>query len=377
MTHIIASEPKAWGVLSMDILLEMVKELNPIDRGSVGRVCHSWRKACRDSSVWRMVDLRSLRSNLVWVDTNLRLSQALRSMEIYGHVNIRCIILHPHLHVKDEHFNLIARGCPRLKRLVVPRWEVISKNGMCNAMKNCRDLESLTMPGNACSLRMMKTMSVSCKSFSELKVIGCFPRRFGMTVALYLPGLKVLSLRCCRTSMVAIEMILGSMDHLEVLNLSHAMVQLEVGSEVMPLAKGFEEMAGKFVLEKASSMLSSFWYCENYVSCGGCRRMMDRRLRHENGFWWHDEVVSLDLGKEAHDDDDDADDVEEEEEEEEEEEDDDDDDDDDIQQDDHDDDDDYYFDYDDKDYYYYDYDDDDNTSDARRRRRDFICQYLP
>ncbi|CAL9074097.1 unnamed protein product [Musa textilis] len=364
MTHISGSEPKGWGGLSMDILLEIVKELNPIDRGAVGRVCHSWRKACRDSSVWRMVDLRSLRPNSVWVDTSLRLSQALRSTQIHGHVNVRCIILHPHLHVKDEHLDLIARGCPRLKRLVVPRWEVVSKNGMCNAMKNCRDLESMTVPGNTCSLRLMKTMSVSCKSFSELKIIGRFPRRFGMTAAMYLPGLKVLSLRCCRTSMVAIEMILGSMDHLEVLNLSHALVQLEVGSEVMPLAKGFEEMAGNFVLEKASSMLSSFWYCENYASCGGCRRMTDGRLRHENGFWWHDEVVSLNLGKEAHGDEEE----EEEEEGEDEDEDDDDDaddDDDDMQQDDQDDDDDgnfdddNYFDYDDQDYYYYDDDDDD------------------
>ncbi|RWW01661.1 hypothetical protein GW17_00035285, partial [Ensete ventricosum] len=134
----------------------------------------------------------------------------------------------------------------------------MNKNAMCNAIKNFRDLESMTVPGNT-SPRIIKTMSMSCKSFSELKVIGCFPKRFGIRVALYLPGLKVLSLRHCRISMVAIEMILGSMDHLEVLNLSHALVQLEVGSEVMPLAKGFKEMTCKFVLETAST-LSSFLY---------------------------------------------------------------------------------------------------------------------
>ncbi|CAL9147619.1 unnamed protein product, partial [Musa hybrid cultivar] len=258
-----------WEDLPINLLLQIFKELNPIDHGAVARVCHLWRMTYLDSSLWRIVDLGSLRSNSIWVNTRIRLSQALRNMVTYGRVNIRCIIFHPQLLIKDEHLNLIAQGCPHLKRLVVLRWEVMNKNAMCNAIKNFRDLESMIVPGNT-SLHIMKMMSMSCKSFSELKVIGCFPKRFGIRATLYLPGLKVLSLRCCRTSMVAIEMILGGINHLEVLNLSHALVQLEVGSEVMPIAKGFKEMTCKFLLETAST-LRSFLYCQDYVSCSECK----------------------------------------------------------------------------------------------------------
>ncbi|URD72760.1 FBOX, partial [Musa troglodytarum] len=137
-----------WKDLPINLLLQIFKESNPIDQGAVARVCHSWQMTFFDSSLWRIVDLGSLQSNSIWVNTSIRLSQALRTMVTYGHVNIRCIIFHPQLHIKDEHLNLIAQGCPHLKRLVVPRWEVMDKNAMCNAIKNFRDLESMIVPGN-------------------------------------------------------------------------------------------------------------------------------------------------------------------------------------------------------------------------------------
>lgn len=99
-----------WEDLPINLLLQIFKELNPIDHGAVARVCHLWRMTYLDSSLWRIVDLGSLRSNSIWVNTRIRLSQALRNMVTYGRVNIRCIIFHPQLLIKDEHLNLIAQG---------------------------------------------------------------------------------------------------------------------------------------------------------------------------------------------------------------------------------------------------------------------------
>ncbi|XP_018681016.1 F-box/LRR-repeat protein At3g48880-like [Musa acuminata AAA Group] len=251
--------------------------------------------AALHSSLWRMVDLQVLQSNFVRVDTGLRLPQALRTVVACGRANVRCIIFHPSLHMNDEQLNLIARGCPRLKRLVLPCMERISKAAICNAIKNWRGLKSITVPDMASPLHTIQTINRSCKRLTELKVMGSLHGEFASAISMYL-RLKVLSLRCCTVSAASLMLICMCMKHLEVCNLSHSLVYLNEGWEAMPLKKWMDNIVGELLVEQVeqNSSLRSFIYCQDYESCSACRRMMsgETRLQKE---WRRDEVNSFDL----------------------------------------------------------------------------------
>ncbi|URE18030.1 FBOX [Musa troglodytarum] len=138
------SERIEWGDLSIDFILMILQKLNPKDRCSAAQVCRSWRMASSDSSL----DLQVVRSNFVRVDTRaLGLPEALRMVVASVHENITCIVFHPSLHIHDKDLNLIAEGCPHLKRLVLPCWDLISEFAMRNAIEGWRELESMTMAG--------------------------------------------------------------------------------------------------------------------------------------------------------------------------------------------------------------------------------------
>ncbi|RWW11198.1 hypothetical protein BHE74_00046340 [Ensete ventricosum] len=275
--------------------MEIFKELNPIDRCTVARVAQSWQMAALHSSLWTMVDLQVLQSDFVRVDTGIRLPQALRTVVACGQANVRCIIFHPSLHMNDEQLNLIARGCPHLKRLVLPCWEHISRAAICNAIKKWRGLKSITMPDMASPLHMVQTMNRYCNSLAELKVMGSFQGEFASAISMYL-RLKVLSLRCCRVSAASILLICMSMKHLEVCNLSHSLVDLNEGWEAMPLKKWIDTVLGEILMEQVQkkSSLTSFIYCQDYESCSGCRRMMNGGMSLETE-WRQDELNNFDL----------------------------------------------------------------------------------
>ncbi|CAL9128442.1 unnamed protein product [Musa textilis] len=127
--------------------------------------------ASSDSSL----DLQVVRSNFVRVDTRaLGLPEALRMVVASVHENITCIVFHPSLHIHDKDLNLIAEGCPHLKRLVLPCWDLISEFAMRNAIEGWRELESMTMAGFSWSPRLFTTQLIMvriktyCKNFSKL-----------------------------------------------------------------------------------------------------------------------------------------------------------------------------------------------------------------
>ncbi|XP_064971690.1 chaperonin CPN60-like 2, mitochondrial [Musa acuminata AAA Group] len=69
-------------------------------------------------------------------------------------------------------------------------------------------------PGYSDPTFIMLDIREYCKSFSTLKVMGCYTEHFAATALLVFRGLKVLSLRCCKTTFQAILSIVG-MRHLE------------------------------------------------------------------------------------------------------------------------------------------------------------------
>lgn len=185
--------------------------------------------------------------------------------------------------------------CPQLRRLVLPAWNRIKKTGICKAIRAWKDLESLTMPGIANPPYLMEEISKNCKNFRELKIMGPCDKFFASTLATYLPTLKVLSLRCSMLYKEALIIVLDSLPHLEVLNISHCLL-----IEVLP-PPGPKKVVSEIdqsIIEKASR-LREFLTCMN-DSCTMCQRTkidegLMRWYRYEEGLWKADEVSSLAL----------------------------------------------------------------------------------
>lgn len=190
--------------------------------------------------------------------------------------------------------SLLSR-CPQLRRLVLPAWNRIKKTGICKAVRTWRDLESLTMPSIANPLYLMEEISRSCKNFRELKIMGPCDTSFAYTLGMYLPNLKVLSLRCTMLSKDALMIILNSLRELEVLNISHCVL---VDSPPPPAPKRIIRELDQSILQRTSH-LQEFLTCMD-DTCIMCQRTKNdeglmRWYRYEEDVWKRDEVPSLAL----------------------------------------------------------------------------------
>lgn len=186
--------------------------------------------------------------------------------------------------------------CPRVRRLVFLSWNRIKKIEMRKAIRGWKDLESVTMPSLCNPRYVFEEISIHCKNFRELKVMGRFHMLFASSLASFLPKLKVLSLRCSRLDKEALLFILDKLQHLEVLNISHCFL---VDSRPPP-AIGYTRVTkiDPCIWEKASR-LREFVTCMK-SSCIMCQRTIEdeglpRWYRYEQGIWKADEVSSLAL----------------------------------------------------------------------------------
>ncbi|XP_026656717.2 F-box/LRR-repeat protein At3g48880-like [Phoenix dactylifera] len=296
---------KRWEDMDIDVLVKMFKELNMIELAPVSQVCRSWRLACSDPLIWNTLDLGLLKSNFIptraspyiWVNerSDRRLTQVLRIAMALSRGNVTCMIYHYNLYMNDEHLSYIVERSPHLKRLVMPAWNRITKAGIRRAIQRWEKLESLTMPAIAHPPYILEAISRSCKNFSELKIMGTFDVYFASAIASSLPKLKVLSVRCSIISKEALLLILNVMDNLEVLNISHCLLE---GHTAAGQKQVFRELDHS-ICERASR-LREFFHCQS-SSCTTCRRMIKdegfmRWYQYETWFWRQDEVSSLDLG---------------------------------------------------------------------------------
>ncbi|XP_020094256.1 F-box/LRR-repeat protein At3g48880 [Ananas comosus] len=298
---------KRWEDMETDVLVKIFKQLNMIELGPVSQVCRSWCLACSDPLIWNALDFGLLKSNFIqtraspyiWVDdwSDRRLTQLLRVAMGISRGNVACMIFHFNLYMKDEHLTYISERSPHLKRLVMPAWNRITKNGICQAIRRWSELESMTMPTIAHPPYIMEEIGKNCKNFSELKIMGSFDAQFATAIAAHLPNLKVLSLRCSRVAKEAILYLLNCLEHLEVLNIAHCM--LFDGPMLHPGRRQSLRELDHTVHEKAAR-LREFYHCQS-LSCIACQRMIAdeglmRWYRYEECFWRQDEISSLDLG---------------------------------------------------------------------------------
>lgn len=298
---------KRWEDMETDVLVKIFRELNMIELAPVSQVCRLWRLASSDPLLWNTLDLGLLKSNFIqtraspyiWVDerSDRKLSKLLRLAMALSRGNVNCLIFHFNLYMKDDHLSYIAERCPRLRRLVMPAWNRITKMGISLAIRKWKELESLTMPSIAHPPYIMEEISRNCKNFSSLKIMGTFDVLFASAIASYLPKLRILSLRCSILTKEALLFILDCMDHLEVLNISHCVLV----ENLTPVGrKQIIRELDWTILQKASR-LHEFYHCMSPV-CTTCQRMIRdeglmRWYRYEEWFWRQDEVNSLALGE--------------------------------------------------------------------------------
>ncbi|KAL5985203.1 hypothetical protein ACLOJK_036441 [Asimina triloba] len=294
---------RRWEDMELDILVRIFREFDVIQLTSgISQVCSSWRLACSDPLLWKTIDLGILKSNFIpipskpyiWVDerSNKLLTRIVKITMGLSRGNVNCIIFHFNLYPKDDHLIYIAERSPRLKRLVLPAWNLMTKGGICSAIRKWTDLESMTMPFISAPAYIMEEIGASCKNFSQLKVMGNFDAHFAWSIITFLPRLKVLSLRCSVLTTKALMLILDSMVHLEVLNVSHCLFFEEVLTHAP--RRIFREL-DEAIVEKASR-LQAFYYCRE-MSCILCQRMVRdkgnmRWFKYEDS-WRADEVRSL------------------------------------------------------------------------------------
>ncbi|XP_066386873.1 F-box/LRR-repeat protein At3g48880-like isoform X2 [Miscanthus floridulus] len=295
---------KRWEDMDTDVLVKIFKELNLVELSPVSQVCRLWRSACSDPLIWGTLDFGLLKSNFIqtraspyiWVDdrSDKRLARILRVAMAISCGNVNCMIFHYNLFMKDEHLHFISERSPHLKRLVMPAWNRITKVAICQAIQRWQDLESLTMPTIGHPPYIMEEIARSCKNFTELKIMGLFDQQFASAILQFLPKLKVLSLRCSKVSMDALQCLVNSMEYLEVLNISHCLLLVVAVNGRKQVVHELDSQ----ILERASR-LREFHYCQSRL-CVTCQRMVVdegimRWYRYEDWFWRQDEVRSLDL----------------------------------------------------------------------------------
>ncbi|CAL5343976.1 unnamed protein product [Camellia sinensis] len=300
-----ASIVRNWEDMNTDILLKLFQSFDIFELTSaIPHVCSTWRMVASDPVLWGTLDLSMLKSNFIKTTQEPYIYVATRSCQTLTRVlkialnlsrgNILTLIFRYDLYVRDDQLTYTAERCPRLKRLVMPAWNLIKKSGICSAIRVWKDLESLTMPAIENPAYLIEEIGKKCKNFAELKIMGPFDILFASALVSFLPNLKVLSLRCSMVWMNALIVVLDRLPKLEVLNISHCIL-----IETSPLAQGMilRELDGS-ILEKASRLREFLTCIDDW--CIMCQRTrkdegLVRWYKYEEELWKADEVRSLSL----------------------------------------------------------------------------------
>ncbi|XP_068334994.1 F-box/LRR-repeat protein At3g48880-like [Pyrus communis] len=144
---------RRWGDMEPDILSEIFKRLGRIsDLTSAivyvrcSAVCSTWRSVILDysSRVFTTLDLLRMKIDFipsqykpyvyVTSKSDLALSHVLKVSLGFSMGNITSLLFNRNLYVPDHLLIYEAERCPKLRRLVLPDWNRITKTGMCKAL---------------------------------------------------------------------------------------------------------------------------------------------------------------------------------------------------------------------------------------------------
>ncbi|XP_011022762.1 PREDICTED: F-box/LRR-repeat protein At3g48880-like [Populus euphratica] len=196
---------RTWETLDYAILVKIFMKLSILDLVSNAcRVCTSWSRACSDSILWGTHDVGALKFGLMKViqrrscrafeQCNRMLLPMLNIALTLSCNNVTRLIFDFNMNIKDEQLIFAAERCSNLKQLVLPAWNQIRADMLCAAIGKLKGLESP------------------------------YDHDFATTLFIYIPNLKVLSLRYCSVlHKDALKITLMLFDF-EVLNISHSVI---------------------------------------------------------------------------------------------------------------------------------------------------------
>ncbi|ESQ31921.1 hypothetical protein EUTSA_v10005421mg [Eutrema salsugineum] len=275
----------------------------------LAHVCRRWRAACCDLTFWNTLDLSHMRSSFIKIPqepyvyvesrSDKQLTRTLKLSMSLSKRNTRTLIFNYNLLPTADMGLYTAKRCPDLRRLVLPGWYRLMKNkGLFNAIRFCKNLESLTMPSIPHPNFVFSSIAKNCKNFRELKEMGPIELLFAQNLVQILPNIKVLSLRCNSIDRDALIKILDELKSLEVLNISHSYLvvqKLEKNKKKLNIVKEVDDE----IMDKASK-LRQFVTCMKHETCVMCQRTekdegIMRWYKYEEGLWKADEINSLHL----------------------------------------------------------------------------------
>ncbi|KAJ7952346.1 F-box/LRR-repeat protein [Quillaja saponaria] len=298
---------RSWRDMDYDILVRIFMALNITDLiTGVAQVCNSWRTASCDPCLWRKLDLSTLKPKTVsipprpypWSDqeSSRRLKQIMKNAFYFSRGNATHFIFHYFVFLQDEHLIYAAQSNPNLKQLVLPARNYISKTGFQQAFQRWSTLESLTVPCVICPYYMVEAIGKSCRNFYQLKVLCPFDMEFAEALIKHIPKLKILSLRCSLVYTEAINRILKSLEHLEVLNLSHSIFvgEPDQGAETRMQTQKDCDIAALLDVSRLKRVIT----CKR-EACLLCKHKLDDFhvggwcCKFQEAIWREDEVTSL------------------------------------------------------------------------------------
>ncbi|CAI9768200.1 unnamed protein product [Fraxinus pennsylvanica] len=128
------------------------------------------------------------------------------------------------------------------------------------------------MPSISNTPYLIEEIAKNCKKFAELKITGPCHIKFALTLAAFLPNLKVLSIRCSMIYKDALITILDELKKLEVLNISHCVLIEHPPPSPRRVLKEIDES----ILHKARRL-------HKFITCTSDSCLMCTRTRNDGG----------------------------------------------------------------------------------------------
>ncbi|XP_010424623.1 PREDICTED: putative F-box/LRR-repeat protein 23 [Camelina sativa] len=217
------SEYRSWAELPSDLTSSILIRLGVIDiLKNAQKVCRSWRRVCKEPSMWRKIDMGNLLAKIKYYDDLVIMCRHAVDRSQGGLVEIYIQYI-----CTDKLLNYIANSSSNLRSLRLVKCYTIKNNGFVDAVVKLPLLEylevthlpltgeSLKIAGQSCP--NLKTLKLNCSTRKRILING-FDNN-AMAIAESMPELRHLELLANSLTNTGLNAILDSCPHLEHLDL--------------------------------------------------------------------------------------------------------------------------------------------------------------
>ncbi|XP_010467526.1 PREDICTED: putative F-box/LRR-repeat protein 23 [Camelina sativa] len=219
------SEYRSWADLPSDLTSSILIRLGVIDiLENAQKVCRSWRRVCKDPSMWRKIDMGNLIPKIIYCkcdDLGIMCRHAVdRSQGGLVEIDIKYFCT-------DKLLNYIAHSSSNLRSLRLVECYTIKNDGFVDAVVKHPLLEYLEVTHLPLTGESLKIAGQSCPNLKTLKLNGSTWKRIlingfdnnALAIAESMPKLRHLELLGNSLTNTGLNAILDSCPHLEHLDI--------------------------------------------------------------------------------------------------------------------------------------------------------------